>query len=321
VNPEIFINNTSVIDLGRWSFKSGSFRGDSFNCHCVIGGPADSDEGVVVDFSTGKGRVKALIDQHITPRQGDDLATSISNNGFDHKLFVPSAPAYRTLTAEEQSVISEVQFCYEFINDSHCRVTLEKVGVALDAPVDALRSLPADVLFDIDNDDFGSCQRYIAQYLAGLLPELSFTIFLDRNPHINIIQQKFGEKYSLFSFNYTHGLPNSTSYGCQNILHGHSSFVASVVKDDAARISGLLDGAFIHNGKHWDKESDTYSYTTPKRGAFGFVGAKRSHAQFLDVGTEPTIENIAQFVAQRLDIRAPFFISEGPQKGCYWTPS
>lgn len=62
------------------------------------------------------------------------------------------------------------------------------------------------------------------------------------------------------------------------------------------------------------------AYSTDSRGHFVYAGATPNHNKLLDIGAEPTVENMASFVAQQLRVSSPFFLSKGLQKGCYWEP-
>lgn len=297
------------------------FKGDSLNFHCTIGGPVDAKEGVVVDFSKGKREIKRALDHHIQTRGDRQVESLLSDNGFDHKLIVPTEPLYRRLSESERGAVSSLDLRADRISDSHCRVTAREIPhFEIELPIDALRSLPADILFDLESGDLKPLQRFLSGYLATSLPGLLINPSLDRRPHTATLEHTLGPDYHLFTYNYTHGLRNSSSYGCQNILHGHLSFVASLSREDASRISNLLDGAFLYDGTNWAEGDESCGYTTHTRGTFSFKGAKRTHHQSIDIGAEPSIENIAAFVAERLRIRSPFFLSEGLQKGCYWEP-
>lgn len=60
---------------------------------------------------------------------------------------------------------------------------------------------------------------YISQWISGYL-QIDCVATLDEKPMLLPI-----ENSEHIMFNYTHGLRNSTSWGCQNIAHGHTSFI------------------------------------------------------------------------------------------------
>ena len=321
MKQQIFVDNVTVIDLSRWSFRKQAFRGDSFNLHCKVSGPVEPQEGVVVDFSKGKKEIKAAVDRHVELEGDLPVATILNRNGFDHKLVLPSAPRFRTLSAKEAELFSASQFSIERTSETHCAVTTKRSPqIALHMPLDALKSLPADILFDLEGGDTRRFQAIISEFLATTIEGLHFTASLDRKPHTGTIEHTFGGDYHLVKYSYTHGLRNSSSFGCQNIAHGHSSFVASVDQAEALAISSYLHGAHIYDGSTWDKALDGCAYETRSRGTFTYSGVRRAHTHLVDVGAEPSIENIAAYVASELKIRSPFFLSEGLQKGCYWEP-
>jgi hypothetical protein len=321
MNPQMFVDNITVIDFGRWSFRDGGFRGDSLNLHCRIGGALNPHEGVVIDFSNGKKKIKSSIDSHKETNGDVPVATMLAENGFDHKLILPSEPRFRDLSQSERKLFADATVSVERTSETHCLVRASNLPkLRLELPINALRSTPADVLFDLEAGDLRPMQRLISEFLGDNIEGLTFTSFLDRKPHTNSVEHALGFEYHLQKYSYTHGLRNSSSFGCQNILHGHASFVASHNEGEAIAISQYLYGAHLYDGSTWDSKRDGMAYSTDSRGHFAYDGATPNHIKLLDIGAEPTVENMASFVAQELRISTPFFLSEGLQKGCYWEP-
>lgn len=136
-------------------------------------------------------------------------------------------------------------------------------------------------------------------------------------------------------FNYTHGLPKSTSWGCQNILHGHSSFLVLGGENGgfdqtelANTIAHSLNDSYLYDVNN-EVETDAgfgLSYTT-ERGCFSLL-LSSSPAYAVDtiaLRAAPTIENIVTYIATtyaaNLDAAGVTFlgISEGLWKGAHVT--
>ena len=324
----IVISDVTVVDLARWSFQSHAFVGDSFNVSCLLQGSVSADEGVIVDFSAGKKAIKQALDLHI-PGDGSESTTTIaSRNGFDHKLALPSDPLFRVLTDAEQVRLEQAQFSVENVSETHVRVCQAHSGeFELEVPHDSLRFIPADVLFDLDRHELSSLSLLIERHLASHLPHLDVRASLDRSPRLPMLEAIFpGMQRCTVPFRYTHGLARSASYGCQNILHGHHSFAVSADPHDALRIASYLDGAYLFNGQHRlitgvPGEQVRFRYVSAQRGTFDYrVPRNCSMERLIDVGAEPTIENIAKHCAASLRLTRPFFVSEGLQKGCFFCP-
>jgi hypothetical protein len=134
-------------------------------------------------------------------------------------------------------------------------------------------------------------------------------------------------------FRYVHGLKDSTSYGCNNIAHGHGSFItadknpSNILQD----IADDLDNTVFIRSDNIAKFSqvaeivDTISiqYTT-SRGPFSMI-LSTPHHKVVILNTETTVEYLAQYVktkygAQMKDLGITYFcISEGLSKGAVET--
>jgi len=129
-------------------------------------------------------------------------------------------------------------------------------------------------------------------------------------------------------FRSVHGLPKSSSWGCQNICHGHNSFALALRKGDvqipAAShiISDYYSNAFIYAKEFVTEYSEVYEieYTT-ERGTFCMRIPKDKKVILLE--KEPTIENMVEHVIKEnysglLGLGVDkVFISEGLKKGSY----
>ena len=139
-------------------------------------------------------------------------------------------------------------------------------------------------------------------------------------------------------FCYTHGLPDSTSYGCQNIAHGHASSITLTSEDSdyscelglwgaLDRITAFLDNCYIAANSSLaslnpDLKSGgltNFSYQTG-RGQFEL---RLTGSPVWVIPDAPTVENILKHVvmlfAKDLDTAraTSISISEGLWKGAF----
>lgn len=121
-------------------------------------------------------------------------------------------------------------------------------------------------------------------------------------------------------FSYVHGLKTSKkSLGCQNIAHGHLSFI-SVSQNPALqnRIADELNESifiFSENIVSASPNKICLKYTTTERGTF-YLEFDPSTYKYQILDTETTIENIAQWVAGKYNTPSgKLVISEGLSKG------
>jgi len=158
-------------------------------------------------------------------------------------------------------------------------------------------------------------ERLIDNKLKNLFPEaqVSSDVSLSTHPFSD------GE-YSMFS--YVHGLKHSSSYGCQNMNHGHLSFIevegptARLVAD---QIAGYLNGTVFINKENIVFEDDEWisiGYQC-NRGYFRSKYSKEHKIVILN--SETTAENLVEYVQlmfpQYMTSRYKIIISEGLQKG------
>jgi hypothetical protein len=136
-------------------------------------------------------------------------------------------------------------------------------------------------------------------------------------------------------FRYTHGLRNSSSWGCQNIAHGHLSYIEllTVTEDGfvgthqgnglALRIAhDLHDTIFVDKANIKQRHGNRiiFGYTSSSRGPMeAQVNVTEQKVEVLP--TETTIENLIEYVKDRyaLELKAVgadyLAISEGLVKG------
>jgi hypothetical protein len=205
------------------------------------------------------------------------------------------------------------------------RVTGRSGGLEFELPKDALYLVPED----IDEFSLSSAQTImeseVNNYLQRTYPDIKVTCLNDE-------EFSFPEEDLIFEeFNYTHGLKSSTSWGCQNMLHGHLSYLAvkcgpqysSEVEDYLEEIARELTGSmfvFSENIVKRNGNSITLSYTTPARGKFK-VTVPTGDCKVVVIDKETTIENLSSWLADRektilqeLNVQR-LYISEGLTKG------
>ena len=203
LSSTIFINDLTVIDAAYIS-ASGHLCGTSFTASVAIRGPVEEHESVVIDFSACKKKIKALIDDR--------------ENGYDHKLWYD--PKFVEINSATHGVTE--------LWANHVRLTL---------PTNAVRALGCTQ--GITQDEVSkSIENYLNAELQLEFPGVDVTVALHSRPSMpssgmvrDILAKALGTEDIAIrktahpsAFHYTHGLKNSSSWGCQNIAHGHHSF-------------------------------------------------------------------------------------------------
>ena len=181
MKSSMFLKNITVIDHA-YIGRDGRQHGGSFHASFDVSGRVDANEQVVIDFSTVKKDIKSIVDDKV--------------NGFDHKLWF--------LTAYSEGAVA--------ISSSK-EVTVKTSALEITAPQDIIR------MVDCDNYDTTKLSKIVGDYVETELAkkhpgiELKVTCVLNEEP--------VAKGYRVEMFRYSHGLRNSTSWGCQNIAHGH----------------------------------------------------------------------------------------------------
>ena len=287
----MFVNDVTVIDHAYIDDK-GKIIGGTYRLDMEVTGRVESEEQVVIDFSACKSLVKKWIDD--TP------------GGFDHKLVL--YPGFSLYEYGDYGLIVNTP-----------RVSIIKNGNM--------------TVIDYDGSSLiNSAQTYLSDNLSEHLTQsIGANIRVDAKLSERTTMPKFSDKTVSKTFRYAHGLKNSTSYGCQNIAHGHLSYISIDGCDDinAAQtvietIVSDLDCKLLIN-KHdleyseEDYYSNTHSYTSKTRGRF-ILGLACAD-DFVKLDTDTTIENIVEYVATKYSKElkeagaSRLYISEGLCKG------
>ena len=287
--------------------------GGSYMVSIEVSGEVTSDEHVVVDFGTIKKDIKAIIDDN--------------EYGMDHKLWV-------TRQDVDNTAITSLDSYYVF--------TTPELSVTL--PRNAFH-----ILRDADSLE-NSVKLYVQEKLdekyPGVLVDkviLSTEPVLSYNPGFKS-GTHFVSKPALFR--YVHGLKDSTSWGCQNIAHGHLSYVQLVATVPngvyAAHTAQLVENLALEiaesiNDFHFINEANCYivGYDIPSSTDYTFVNSYhslergnfdmrlRGISKMCILPTETTIEYIVEHVASVFEDRlreagvARIIVSEGLTKAAF----
>lgn len=238
--------------------------------------------------------------------------------GFDHKLWVD--PRWVTYGEVEGTVCVKTPF------------------VNLVVPTDALNIC-----------DVGLLPEYlISGYLNSKLP---YTVEVTASTEPTVMRNYETDMYDWSEpvfFNYVHGLKDSSSWGCQNLAHGHLSFLQILWDErmnpfEVARVTKYLaessqNAIFIKKENVVENtcvpELKTFStkveYSSNDRGVFKGTFSVRSdligQSRVCILDTETTIEYLVEEFARTLqsickeDMRfiKAIFVSEGLNKGAIY---
>jgi hypothetical protein len=270
--------------------KEGDIVGGSFAIGAEITGDVEDQEQVVVDFSTCKKQMKAIIDDQ-------DI-------GIDHKLVI--GPWSNCITSVP--------------GPGYTRVETPQWDIVV--PDNAIHRMTIEHSFGLyDRDEFAQgVEILVNTEMRKMYPIIDVEIFCSTDvqlPH-------WLKKEDVSMFRYFHGLKSSTSWGCQNIAHGHLSYIHLQSDDDMEaiflqqKIANYLDKTMFV----WDQniKDRTIQYET-QRGKFSLtaVGAPKMCVFKKETTIENLVKQIAEstlFEDQLNSICADImFMSEGLSKG------
>ncbi len=311
------LSAVTAVDLGYIDLK-GKLVGHSFKPIITVHGPVTDDEQVIEDFGSIKKRIKAAIDDKLT--------------GYDHKLvYDPSVcavlPSYKTgvssLSVEDgRLLVTGDSLAFRPLKFSSLRSTAITVDRVLCQELEGyLNSTFQPLSFEVSSDVRGE----------GLMP------FMDSSFGTPLTKPLY--------FSYTHGLPKSSSWGCQFIAHGHFSFIQLLSDRDyypmvhhnsdeyldleehvevALDIATSMEGSYLVNREYQAKTrteiGEYIRYNSRDRGAFE-LQMSTDYMPIIGLDTETTVENIARYIAARWKDKltktgiSALYVSEGLQKG------
>lgn len=264
----LFLSDLTVVDHAYIDHR-GNVVGGSFNPSFFVNGELDPVEQVVVDFSAVKKQIKQIIDHKET--------------GFDHKLWFIKGYSHGKIT---------------FYGETKSRVLIETPTTILDIPANAVKVLSAYAYNDLA---IGVLMG--AEVEAGLneLHPVDITVQCVNNTNCHVPTSNT----DISLFRYTHGLKDSTSWGCKNIAHGHLSYIQLQSYVDSLTLSGQIaadidDAVFVNKANIVDDNSATISiaYTVEDRGRFYCAYQKSAYKIFV-LETETTVEHLVEYVAAK----------------------
>lgn len=328
----MFLNNLSVVDHGYIS-QHGTIVGGSYNPSFLVSGEVTEDESVVIDFSTCKKSMKKIID--------DDMY------GFDHKTWIVEGLSDFEYIEVMSSTVREYsgkvykfgeKELSEYMAMSQYKTLhrMDSIKVVTDSVVFVM---PRDAIKWVENptnleniEDVVKAR--ITELLETKLNEL-FEFNVSIETKMATTRHTWQSNVPVYSFRYTHGLKSSSSWGCQNIAHGHLSFVEFEMDDSYSNsgdfdafvkgtfLDGLQSVIFIceENIKDIDDEKVQIEYTTAR----GTFAAQYSIADYeiVVLPTETTIEYLVDYMVDREGMREALedfgvkrvMVSEGLSKG------
>jgi 6-pyruvoyl-tetrahydropterin synthase len=328
----IMLNNVTQIDLAYIN-HIGSPVGFSANLACLVTGKMDAVERVVIDLSAVKKKIKSLIDDHDT--------------GYDHKLWFIEGFSAGHVTIDKSDADSTVAKNNVLVMTPHVQSSLVHDSVRIIKPLSSAFNFgdPKSVCQAVAVE---SMSAYLTEELSKVYPDLGINVECSVDFTFDVADRigKYDVVKQLGNFTYVHGLRNSSSYGCQNIMHGHYSTAAiyftshdsTRYQDDCnqlARIARSVIQTTVanrmliaeQNVASRERDSLTMIYTAG-RGAYSLTTDEMSNvALFQD---ETTVECIADEIERiivehlkddpQLHLDFGIYISEGLCKGSFIRP-
>lgn len=308
-NSSIFFNEPTVIDHSFIAGDGGCYGG-SVNPSFFVSGEVTEDENVVLDFSSGKKRIKDVIDDN--------------DNGFDHKCWIIRGISNfdSVYAVEDRKRIDDWEYLATGLDPDRI-LTVSTRRLIITAPKSAFRFMLNEAKFA---DTYQAAELEMKLWLQECMPEFGFGVRMCANPVPSTIKP-----YQLFR--YVHGLKNSTSWGCQNIAHGHLSYIDIDTPKETdpefkeqilKSIAKTLDNTIFISAENYSRNDyfHTIQYESQTRGEFIMeMPVQRPFHKFVVFETETTIEHIIEYVAalfkpQLQSLKATrLFVSEGLSKG------
>lgn len=312
----IFINEPTIVDHS-YIDQSGRIVGGSINPSFIVTGQVTSDENVVLDFSTAKKQIKNLID--------DD------DNGFDHKCWVIQgfSNLVYVVDASTNSPLSDWGYLSSS-KDPNLVIEVSTSEFSIKAPKSAFRFV------EYNGTEIGrSANEHIAVAMRNWLEQNmpSFQIVVDIREHAI----PFNEGSEVEMFRYVHGLKHSSSWGCQNIAHGHLSFIdfdynpngvrSELIRSTKASIARQLNDTIFISAENLIQDDNCVriGYESTTRGRFEMTLKRGAQQRFVVLETETTIEHIIEYVAAHFETQlhsvnaTTLYVSEGLNKGAALT--
>lgn len=312
----LFLNKISVIDHALID-QEGIIKGGSYNLSVKVSGEVKGEEQVVVDFSKLKSSIKQLIDSN--------------ERGYDHKLWFIREYSKGEVSISEEGVSIETPSCRMNIPENAIKIFYTEYSCG-----SLIQTIEVELEF------------YLNYYLNVLYPNINIKVGVELDEEF-YTPKSTNKIIELMEFRYIHGLRNSSSWGCQNIGHGHLSFLGTEYDANESTANFNWDilheledvfreknNVFIFDENLYAAEFDVNRISTfneytsifyeTERGEF-FASYKNSCYNIIIMNKETTIENILTWFVEEnkekistLGIQG-IYISEGLQKGSFKTIS
>ena len=197
----------------------GKIYGNSFGLSAELSCNLDPEEQVMVDFSKGKKLIKSYVDCQTN-------GPTDMRYGIDHKLWRATVePEFENkikitnLAVGYDFPVYQVGEVFPFVG-SRKNWKDKSIKEQIEALVRLVLARAEDNLNAFLSKELGKKVR-VSLYMDNTTPR--------RSVSLNNTQERYDtyERHSFASttFRYTHGLPNSSSICCQNMVHGHLSSI------------------------------------------------------------------------------------------------
>ncbi|QJT71266.1 6-pyruvoyl tetrahydropterin synthase-like protein [Vibrio phage vB_VcorM_GR11A] len=336
----MFLHNVTVID-GAYVDSNGVCVGFSFSPRFHVSGKVSEDESVVVDFSTIKKDLKAFIDDKET---GIDHKLLVFTEGHGDNKVTLGCVSHVTLHPEKDKGKKKAKSSANTKTKPFVRV-VTATGTEIDTDVYAVKEL--DIRGhrrpELDAKPIVLIQYWLQQEINNHFPDLDIKVSLESKfNHVNPIDVHGWVLTQAQPITYVHGLKDSTSFGCQNIMHGHRSFIQLVgIREEYAdnkykasldkvckTMARFMDGKYLvaernyaPSGGSIPEDRDWVGYESRDRGKFSVLLGQ----PHLVLPHETTIECIVHYMYQqfRSQLRelgvSQIYISEGLEKGAFYS--
>lgn len=314
-DSSIFFNEPTVIDHSFIAGDGGCYGG-SVNPSFYVTGTVSAEENVVLDFSSGKKRIKDCIDDN--------------DNGFDHKCWiirgVSSFDSIDDATTRKSIYWPDRDAAWAYLasdQDPDRMITVLTRRLIITAPKSAFRFMLNEAKL---SEVYSAVTVEMKLWLEQCMSQFAFDVKMCANAVPSTIKP-----HQLFR--YVHGLKNSTSWGCQNIAHGHLSYIDIDTPNETdpdfkeqimKSIAKTLDNTIFISAENYSRSEyfHVIRYESQTRGEFTMeMPIASPFHKFVVLETETTIEHIIEYVAalfkpQLQSIKATrLFVSEGLSKG------
>lgn len=315
IESSITLSEITVIDHAYIN-NEGKIIGGSFHASFVVTGKVDATESVVVDFSTIKKDIKENIDSAI--------------DGFDHKLWMING--WSLIENGAATMLESFE---------HDITKIYTPSTVLEVPSNAVKVIEELPILEADYTEFyleEAMGCFLVDKLSKKYPNINIDVQVVLTKNATIFDVRDFKHIEPVYFRYSHGLKNSTSWGCQNIAHGHLSFATVYYNEDVVQatpiatfdsLSMLLteirqyldDVVFIAESNITNRTATTVTvnYRTP-RGTFTCVYDTTVYT-IIVLPIETTIEYIVEHVKDLFGAllkqagASKLLVSEGLSKG------